>query len=163
MPRCRFTLKDEEKRELERIVQKGGKGYRIRNAQILLKLNNVPENAGWTYERIKEAYGACHSTISGVAQRFMFNGMEAALGRKKRESKPFFITGDVEAHICALACSSPPAGRARWTMQLIADRLIQLGIVETISDTSVCDVMKKTRLSRGLLKSGAYRRQARSS
>jgi hypothetical protein len=154
MPRYRFTLTDEEKRELEKIIQKGGKGYRIKHAQILLKLDNIPENADWTYERIEEAYGACHSAIAGVAQRFVFGGMENALGRKKRERKPFFITGEVEAHICAIACSSPPEGRARWTMQLIADKLIQLGIVETISDTSVCDVMKKTRLSHGLLKSG---------
>jgi hypothetical protein len=163
MPRYRFKLTSEEKRELEKRIQKGGKGYSIKHAQILLKLDDIPENGEWTYERIKAAYGACHSTIAGVAQRFVFEGMEAALGRKKRENKPVFITGEVEAHICAIACSSPPEERSRWTMQLIADKLIQLGIVETISDTSVCDVMKKTKSSRGLWKNGASPRQARSS
>lgn len=81
----------------------------------------------------------------GVAQRFVMDGLEAALGRKKRESRPFFITGDIEARICAIACSQPPQGRSRWTMQMIADELIRLEVVETISDTAVCDVMKKTK------------------
>lgn len=161
MPRYRFTLTPDEKMELERIVQKGGKGYRIKHAQILLKLDEAPENQEWTYDRIRAAYNACHATIAGVAQRFVFEGMDAALGRKKRESKPFFITGEVEANICAIACSMPPEGRSRWTMQMIADKLIQLGIVETISDSAVCAVMKKTRSNRGSLRNGAFRKQAR--
>jgi len=163
MPRYKFTLTTEERNALERMVQKGGKGYRIRHAQILLKLDDIQSNTEWTYDRIQEAYGACHETIAGVARRFVFDGMEAALGRKKRESKPFFITGEVEVRICAIACSVPPEGRSCWTMQMIADQLIQLGVVETISDTAVCNVMKKTRLNRGLLKNGVSRRQARSS
>lgn len=163
MPRYRFTLTQEEKEELEQIVQKGGKGYRIKHAQILLKLEDTPQNASWTYDRIQEAYNACHATIAGVAQRFVMVGMESALGRKKRESKPVFITGEVEARICALACSKPPEGRSRWTMQMIADELIRLEVVETISDTAVCDVMKKTKSSHGLLRNGVFQRQAPSS
>lgn len=162
MTRYKFTLTDEETSELEKLVQKGGKGYRIKHAQILLKLNDIPENEEWTYNRIQSAYNVCHNTIAGVAQRFVFDGLEAALGRKKRENQPFFITGDVEARICTIACSKPPEGRSRWTMQMIADELIRLEVVETISDTSVCDIMKKTKLSHGLLKSGAYPKQVRS-
>ena len=71
MPRYVVTLTDEEKQKLKTLVQKGGKGYRIRHAQILLKLDRRPENKDWSYERIKEAYGASHSTIAGVAKRFV--------------------------------------------------------------------------------------------
>jgi hypothetical protein len=160
MPRYRFTLTDEERAEVLRLVQKGGKGYRIKHAQVLLKLEESPENAEWTYDRIQAAYNASHATIAGVAQRFVNNGLEAALGRKKRDNMPVFITGEVEAGICAIACSEPPEGKCRWTMQMIADKLVQLGYVEEISDTSVCRVMKKTSFGRGLSKSGASLRQA---
>ncbi len=67
MPRYVVTLTDDEIRELKALVQKGGKGYRIRHAQILLKLDQRPENKSWTYDRIKDAYGASHSTIAGIA------------------------------------------------------------------------------------------------
>lgn len=115
----------------------------------LLKLDKKPENAEWTYDRIKEAYGACHSTIAGIAKRFVFEGMEAALGRKKQENYHRKITGDIEAKLCAIACSKPPEGKSRWTLQAIADELIRLEIVEYISDSTVHEVMKKTKLSHG--------------
>jgi transposase len=163
MTKYRFTFTAEEKEEISTLIQKGGKGYRIKHAQILQKLEDVPENADWTYDRIQQAYDACHSTIAGVAKRFVEDGLEAALGRKAQARRPKFITGDIEAMICTIACSKAPEGASRWTMQMIADKLIQLKVVETISDTAVCDVMKKTRLSRGLTKSGVYPRQTPSS
>lgn len=86
----------------------------------------------------------------GVAKRFVMEGMEAALGRKKQQNRHRKVTGDVEARICSVACSAPPDGASRWTMQAIADELIRLEVVEYITDSTVCDVMKKTRLSRGL-------------
>ena len=86
MPRYHVTLTDTEIQELKSLIQKGGKGYRIKHAQILLKLNQKPENSSWTYDRIKEAYGASHSTIAGIAQRFVTEGMEAALGRKEQKT-----------------------------------------------------------------------------
>ncbi len=149
MPRYEVTLTEEETKELKAIIQKGGKGYRIRHAQILLKLDKGPENESWTYDRIKEAYGAVHSTIAGVAKRFVTEGLEAALGRKKQANRHRKVTGEVEARICAIACSDPPEGTSRWTMQAIADELVRLEIVDSISDTTVCEVMKKTNSSRG--------------
>ena len=149
MPRYEVTLTEEETKELKAIIQKGGKGYRIRHAQILLKLDKRPENKSWTYDRIKEAYGAVHSTIAGVAKRFVTEGLEAALGRKKQANRHRKVTGEVEARICAIACSDPPEGTSRWTMQAIADELVRLEIVDSISDTTVCEVMKKTNSSRG--------------
>jgi hypothetical protein len=150
MPRYKVTLTEEERKELQNLIQKGGKGYRIRHAQILLKLDQKAENTDWTYERIQEAYSATHSTIAGVAKRFVFEGIEAALGRKKHENYHRKVTGEVEARICAIACSQAPEGSSRWTMQAIADELIRLEIVEYITDSTICEVMKKTRLSRGL-------------
>lgn len=86
MPRYMMTLTDEEINNLETLIQKGGKGYRIKHAQILLKLDHRLENAGWTYDRIKEAYKTCHSAIAGVAKRFVTEGIGAALGRKKQKT-----------------------------------------------------------------------------
>ena len=144
MPSYKVTLTEEERKELEKLVQKGGKGYRVRHAQILLKLDAIPENAKWTYELIKSAYKASNSTVSGVAKRFVFEGLEAALGRKKQENYHHKVTGEVEARICAIACSESPEGRTRWTMQMIADELIRLEIVDYITDSAVCETLKKT-------------------
>jgi hypothetical protein len=156
-------LTEEEREELLKLIQKGGKGYRIKHAQILLKLDQRMENAGWTYERIKSAYNTSGGTIAGVAKRFVLEGMEAALGRKKQENYHRKVTGEIEARICAIACSKPPEGRSRWTMQMIADELIRLEVVDYITDSTICEVMKKTKLSRGWSNSGVSRKQVRSS
>ena len=150
MPRYIVTLTDEEIQELKLLVQKGGKGYRIKHAQILLKLDQKPENKAWTYDRIKDAYGTSRSTIAGVAKRFVMEGMEAALGRKEQKNRHRKVTGDVEARICTIACSNPPEGVSRWTMQAIANELIRLEVVDYITDSTICEVMKKTKSSRGL-------------
>lgn len=150
MPRYIVTLTNDEVQELKALIQKGGKGYRIRHAQILLKLDHKPENEVWTYDRIKDAYGASRSMIAGIAQRFVMDGLEAALGRKTQANRYRKVTGDVEAHICAIACSESPDGTSRWTMQAIADELIRLEIVDYITDSTICEVMKKTKSSHGL-------------
>ena len=150
MPHYVVTLTDEERQELKSLVQKGGKGYRVKHAQILLKLDQRPENKAWTYDRIKDAYGASRSTIAGVAKRFVMEGMETALGRKEQKNRYRKMTGDVEARICTIACSEPPQGASRWTMQAIADELIRLEVVDYITDSTICEVMKKTKSNHGL-------------
>jgi len=77
-------------------------------------------------------------------------GMEAALGRKEQKNRHRKVTGDVEARICTIACSEPPQGASRWTMQAIANELIRLEVVDYITDSTICEVMKKTKSSRGL-------------
>ncbi len=163
MPRYKVTLTENEVKELKELIQKGGKGYRIKHAQILLKLDKRPENKNWTYERIQEAYNTTPNTIAGVAKRFVMDGMEAALGRKKQQNHYRKVTGEVEAVMCAIACSEPPEGYSHWTMQMIADKLIELKVVDSILDTTVCDRMKKTKLNRGLLRNGVYRKQEQNS
>ena len=163
MPSYKVNLNGEERQELETLLKRGGKGYQIRHAQILLKLDRIPENKEWTYDRITAAYGSVRSTIAGIAKRFVYEGVEAALGRKNHNNYHRKVTGEVEAKICMIACSSPPSGRSDWTMQLIADELIRLEVVDYITDSTVCDVMKKTKLSHGSKNNGAYRKQVRNS
>jgi len=150
MTKYNVTLTSEERELLESLIQKGGKGYKVKRAQILLKLDKIPENKEWTYNRIQDAYRARHSTIAGLAKRFVFEGLDAALSRKDHSNHRRKVTGEVEAALCAISCSEPPAGKSRWTMQMIADKLVELEVIDSISDTAVCNAMKKTRLSRGL-------------
>lgn len=157
------TLTDDERRYLSEMIQKGKtQGYRIKHAQILIKLDEIPENKEWTIKRIGEAYQAGHSSISDIAKRFVLEGLEAALGRKEQQNRHRKVDGEVEAHIVAIACSEAPEGRERWTLQLIADELVRLGVVESISDTAVSNTLKKTNLSLGERKSGAFLNRERS-
>jgi len=162
MPRYHVTLTDEEQKQLQELVQKGGKGYRIKHTQILLKLDERAENDDWTYDRIGEAYNASRGTIAGVAKRFVMEGMEAALGRKKQVNRHRKVTGEVEAQLTLIACSDAPEGKSLWTMQMIADELIRLQVVDYITDTTVCEVRKKTKSSHGCKRNGAYRKQMQS-
>ncbi|GHU48337.1 hypothetical protein FACS1894200_05190 [Spirochaetia bacterium] len=120
------------------------------HAQILLKLDKkIPENKEWTYEKIGKAYGATEHTISKLAEKFVTEGLEALLTRKEQQNRCRKITGDIEARLVAIACSNPPEGCARWTLQLLADELIRLEIVDYVTDTTVGEVLKKTLYSRG--------------
>lgn len=85
-----------------------------------------------------------------MAQRFVEEGLESALNRKKQLNRHHKITGDVEAYIIAIACSDAPEGRDRWTLQLIADKLVELQVVDSISPTAVGTTLKKTSSSHGL-------------
>jgi len=157
------TLTEEERGKLESLIQKGKtQGYRIKHAQILLKLDEIPENEDWTYHRIKEAYNTTPHTVTQIAKRFVTGGVEAALGRKEQERRRCKIDGNVEAHMIAIACSDVPDGREHWTLQMIADELVRLDVVDSISATAVGTTLKKTNLSPGRIRSGASRKLARS-
>ena len=157
------TLRESEKAELREIITKGKtQGYRIKHAQILLALDEKESMKNWTREEICKAYKANASTVSQIAERFVKEGLESALGRKEQLNRCRKVDGTVEAHIIAIACSKAPAGRERWTLQLIADELVRLGVVESISDTAVCNTLKKTNLSLGVKSNGAFQKQERS-
>jgi len=92
----------------------------------------------------------CHvNTVANIRERFVMQGLEAALERKKRETSPTppIFDGRAEARLIAIACSTPPEGRATWTMQLLADKCVELNIVEKTSDETVRNVLKKTSLN----------------
>ena len=157
------TLNDSEKAELCELIAKGKtQGYRIKHAQILLALDEKESMQNWTREEICKAYKVNPSTVSQIAERFVKEGLESALGRKEQLNRRRKVDGTVEAHIIAIACSAAPAGRERWTLQLIADELVRLGVVESISDTAVCNALKKTNLSLGAKSNGAFRRREQS-
>lgn len=155
-------LSAEEQEYLEKLVKEGKtQGYRIRHAQMLLALNRS-QGKSWEYEEIRKAYRVNPATTTELAKRFVMGGVEAALGRKEQQNRHRKVDGEVEARIVAIACSEAPEGRERWTLQLIADELVRLEVVESISHTAVMDTLKKTNLSPGIRKSGASPNQEQS-
>ena len=138
-------LSDQERRGLEQLSAKGKTvAYRIRHAHILLKAD--ADGPSWTDWRIAEAF-SCHArTVEGIRKRFVEQGLDAALNRKKREIPPRekLLDGEKEARLIALSCSKPPKGRARWTLHLLADKMVELEVVESISHETVRQTLKKT-------------------
>jgi len=104
---------------------------------------------------IAEALGISPRTVARIRARFREGGLDAALYDRPRSGRPVEIDGDVEAKLVALACSAPPDGRARWTLQLLADRVVELGYAERISDVTVMDRLKKTSCGPGRSRAGA--------
>jgi transposase len=138
-------LTDEERGGLEELVSTGkAAAYKIKHANILLKVD--VEGAGWTDEQTAEAFGCHRNTVAHVRQRLVEHGLEAALGRKKRATpgRQPVCDGAAEAKLIALRCSEPPAGQAKWTLRLLADRAVELEIVPAISHETVRQVLKKT-------------------
>ena len=137
-------LTESERGDLERPIAKGkAAAYKIRHAHILLKAD--AEGPAWVDRQIAEAF-CCHGrTIEGIRRRFAEQGIDAALNRKKRALPPRakILDGDKEARLIALSCSEPPEGRGRWTLQLLADRLVVLDVVDDISYETVRQTLKK--------------------
>jgi len=138
-------LGSEERERLEAWVKKGkATAYKILHAHILLKTD--AEGPDWSDKRVAGAFGCHMRTVANVRQRLVEHGLEAALERKKREVPPRQrkLDGAAEARLIALSCSKPPEGRAGWTLQMLADELVVLGIVDEISGQTVRRTLKKT-------------------
>lgn len=139
-------LPDKERKGLEKLIAKGKTAaYRIRHAHILLKAD--ADGPAWPDSRIAEAF-SCHSrTVEGIRKRLVEQGLDAALNRKKRAMPPRekLLDGEKEARLIALSCSKPPKGRARWSLHLLADKMVELEIVESISHETVRQTLKKKR------------------
>jgi hypothetical protein len=148
----KVTLTDDERQQLRVLIAAGkGAASKLAHARILLKADAAPGGPGWTDDRIAEALEVSTDTIARVRQRFVEDGLGAALSRKKpaRPSRERTLDGRAEARLVALACSAPPGGRKRWTMQLLADELVALEVVDAVSDETVRRALQKTRSSRG--------------
>jgi len=154
------TLTEQEREELMKMVRVGKTdGYRIRHAQILLALDEIDENKDWTDKMIAKAYRTTEKSIGNLRRRFVEQGFTAALERQKRETPPKIkIDGATEAKIVALTCTNAPNGRSQWTLRLLADKVVELGIMESVSHTAIADCLKKTNLSHGYRSSGASQR-----
>ena len=158
MKKYKVTLTAEECRQLSALVASGkAAAKKLAHARILLKADAAPGGPAWTDDRIAEALDVSTDTVSRVRQRFVEQGLEAALVRKKqdRPSRERKLDGRAEAHLIALACSAPPDGRKEWTMQLLADRLVALDVVGRISDETVRRTLKKTTSSPDSARNGA--------
>ncbi len=139
-------LTSDERSELEYIVNKGKKAaYKRLHAQILLKADISEEGPGWTDEKISEAFDVTTRTIERTRQRLIENGLEGALNKSKpKKVKSYRLDGEQEAHLIALTCGEPPEGYARWTLRLLADKMVELEYVEdSISYETVRQVLKK--------------------
>ena len=148
-------LTKEERAQLEDVVSKGkAPAYRIKHANILL--NADADGPAWKDEDIAQALHCHRNTVANVRQRLVEKGLEAALERKKRAKPPRqnLLDGEKEAKLIALGCSQPPPGHAKWTLRLLAEKLVALGIVESISHETVRQTLKKTTSNRICVSAG---------
>ncbi len=139
-----IKLKRQEQKILEQVVSKGTeKARKITRCRILLLANE-----GKTDTQIIESLRVARNTVRQVRSRYVQSGLEAAINEQPRSGAPRRISGRQKAKITALACSDPPEGRSRWTLRLIADRAVELELVDTISHQTVKRILKKTNSSR---------------
>lgn len=151
MPKKRYVVRltEAERRELASVIKRGRVAAHKRiHAQVLLKADEGKHGPGWTDDEIAEAVEVHRNTAANVRQRFVEQGLEAAVNRKKLPPRLRKLDGAQEARLLALACGPPPAGRARWSLRLLAERLVVLEIVDEISHETVRQTLKKTRSSR---------------
>jgi len=156
LPKYIVRLTDEECTQLEDLSRTGTRAASvILHARILLKADAGAGGPGWDDERIAEAVECGASTVYRVRQAFVEEGLTAALFRKKPTGRQYHtLDGAQEAHLIALTCSAPPEGRCSWTLRLLADRLIALEVVESISPECVRMTLKKTNSSPGCKNNG---------
>ena len=147
MPKIKYqvNLTDSEQSKLQKLTTKGkSTASEILHANILLATadNRIPK---LTVAAVAEKCNSTTTTVQKIRKLYAVEGFDAALKRKKRETPPVApkITGDVEAHIIAMACGQPPKGFAKWSLRLIADKAVELGYIDEISYVSVRTVLKK--------------------
>lgn len=155
-------LSGEERRQLETLVRKGkSPARRLLKARILLKADVSEAGEGWSDSRIIEALDASPSMVYRVRKQLVEEGLEAVLSRKQRATPavPPIFDGEKEAKLIALACSKPPKGRARWTLRLLENKVVELGIVDRASDSTIGRTLKKTLSSPIADSNGSSRRR----
>jgi transposase len=145
------TLTPEERQQLHRLLGRGkGAARKLMHARILLKADASPDGPAWGDEAIAQGLEVGRATVERVRQQFVEEGLEAALTRRQPQRQyARVLDGAAEAHLVALACQQPPEGRSRWTLRLLADRMVELAYVEAVSYQTVRRALKKTNLSPG--------------
>jgi transposase len=145
------VLSEPERARLHTLIGRGTAPARaLTHARILLKANQGEAGPGWTDRAIATALEVHHTTVARVRQQYAAAGLDAAVDRKAPEREyRRKLDGEQEAHLVALACSAPPEGRKRWTLRLLADRLVQLEVIESVSYETVRQALKQTASSRG--------------
>lgn len=151
MPSVKYIIEltDKDRKTLKDIVAKGTSPAKsILRANVLLA-SDKNNKKYMTVAEIAEAYHTTPTTVQNVRTSYANNGLEATINRKKRVTPPVppKVTGDVEAHIIALACSDPPEGYRKWTLRLLAEKCVELNYAESLSHVTVSRVLKKTNLN----------------
>lgn len=142
-------LKQDERTELEQLIKSGAHSARvIARARALLLLDRSQGEAR-TIQQVIEATMVSQGTIYNLKERYFGAGLDRALYEKPRPGAKPKIDGEVEAHLIALTCSDPPEGYDRWTLRLLADRLVSLEVIDAISHVAVGEALKKMNLSPG--------------
>jgi len=144
-------LKRDERKQLRELVQNGkGSAKALTHARILLKADQTKGEPGWTDEAISDAFDVSVATIERVRQTYVRYGLHAAVRRRSRSrERTRRLDGKQEAHLITLACSEPPTGHDRWTLRLLADRMVKLEYVDELSHETVRRTLKKTNSSPG--------------
>jgi transposase len=151
-------LSDEERAMLARLIKQEKPKvaqHKKRKANILLAIDENHDPL--QHDQVAKAFHVTPLTITRLRQRFVEEGLDIAVsGKLSRHSRPRILDGEAEAHLIALTCSPPPEGTSRWTLNLLKDRMIELNYVESISRSTVHEGLKKTSLSLGKKRNGAY-------
>lgn len=156
MPAIKYIvdLTDEEREQLLQLLRKGKSAARkLTRARILLKADEQ-----LTDEQVAQALHLGSATVGRVRQRFVEEGLESALNERPRPGQRRKLSGKQEAHLIAVACSSPPQGHGRWSLRLLAGKVVELGLANSISPETVRKLLKKQSLSPGRKSNGASRR-----
>ena len=146
VPRYKVTLTEEERSDLKEIASNGKRAaHTVLRARALLLLDAGEFGPKWPVNKVAEAVGKTSRSMENLKKRFVMEGLPAAIERKKRETPPCPIQfgGEFEARLLAQACSDAPEGHARWTMRLLAEKMVELKFVETVSPATVCITLKK--------------------
>lgn len=152
MKKYTVQLDEKQRRQLESMLSGGKESARSQmHARILLKADQGKQGPAWTDEQIAEALSVGKATVERVRRRFVEGGLLDALVRRAQPDRPAQrkMDGELEAHLVALSCSQADGGRKRWTVRLLADKLVQLGYVDQISHQTVWVTLKKTNSNRG--------------
>jgi transposase len=144
-----IELSADERTELERLIHTGNAPARKQTRARILLLSDRSEGQRRTGQEVAEAALCSTSTVYGIRQRYLKGGLPQALNDKGWPGAKPKLTGDVEARLTMLACSTPPQGHARWTLRLLANQMIELGYVEDVSHVTIGEWLKKTNLSLG--------------
>ena len=145
----RVELTQTQREQLETLTSSGTiKVRKYKRARVLLLTDEAHKEGRKSDEEIKERVNISLPTIQRIRRRFAEEGLEAALNERPRPGKPKTFSGEQRAQITALACSEPPEGYARWSLRLLADKLVELELVDSISHVTVQEVLKKTNSNR---------------
>jgi len=145
----RVRLIPKDRQHLKRLVNTGtGKARTLTRARILLLADEGPGGPAKTDRQIVDGLGVCLRMVAATRERFVQGGFQAALYEQSRPGQPRKLSGKARAHLTALACSHPPEGHARWTLRLLADKAVELGLAQSLSHETVRRVLKKTTSNR---------------